>query len=336
MKSVLLKYLLIVVLILGSTVSIAQDNIADSTKKNSLKHIRWVSQFPSMEKRKNKKGLFSRLGEFIIGPKPVVLAKPMAIIAINPEDYYVLDQKRVSLAYIKEQKGKNLKPRSKLELPPSSLVGLCELPGKGFLVTDSRNNTIYFIFSDGKSASILNDSLKLNQPTGIAYLESKKEIWVLETKNHQISILNLQGEKVRTIGLRGVSAGEFNYPTHIWIDENEMVYIVDSMNFRIQIFDKDGKWVYMFGEAGDATGYFARPKGIATDSHGNIYVADALFHTIQIFNKAGQLLYNFGKQGREPGDFWMPTGIYIDKNDFIYVADSYNARVQVFQLINHE
>lgn len=335
-----LKYrlclLLIGLLTLNHISGLAQESInPDTVVQTEIEYIRWVSEFSSQDKKSNQKGLLGRVGEFVFGKKPAVLIKPIAIVANSPEKYWVIDQKSNTIALIEEQNGLTLKSKEGLEETFVSLVDICELPGKGLLISDSRLNQLFLASYDGKKIIALNDSLKLAQPTGIAYSKGKDEIWVLETKLHQIAILNTQGELLRTIGIRGNSAGEFNFPTHIWIDSKGLVYIVDSMNFRVQIFNPDGEFISMFGEVGDASGYFARPKGIATDSHGNIYVVDALFHTIQIFNREGQLLYSFGNQGHASGDFWLPLGIYIDSNDYIYVADSYNARVQVFQLINH-
>ncbi len=300
-------------------------------------YVRWVSEFPSTADKSVKKGLFSRLGEFILGRKPAVVTQPVAVFAHNPDKYWVLDQKPNSISLIEKQKGTTLKLKLEQEEEVfSSLVDICALQDGTIIFTDSRLNQVFKIANQGKKAILLNDSLHLQQPTGIAFLRTKEEIWVLETKLHRIAILNANGELIKTIGSRGYTKGKFNFPTHIWIDKNGLVYIVDSMNFRVQIFNSDGEWVSMFGQLGDASGYFARPKGIATDSHGNIYVVDGLFHTVQLFNIKGELLYSFGNQGRGKGDFWMPNGIYIDSNDYIYIADSYNSRIQIFQLINHE
>lgn len=310
-------------------------NSGDTLRHEELSRIRWVTMFPSDKKADQKKNLLGRVSEFIFGPKPVVIAKPMAIAANSPDDYFVLDQKTMAVVSVEEQKAKKLNPKTKLEFPPASIVDLCRIPGQGFWVTDSKTGRIYRVSEDGKQASVLNPDSVFNQPTGIAYHAPSKTVWVLETKAHRVLVLDLDGNRLKTIGVRGTRPGEFNYPTHIWIDDKGLVYIVDSMNYRVQILDENGGWLSMFGQVGDGTGSFARPKGVATDSHGNIYVVDALFHTVQIFNKEGRFLYNFGSQGREAGDFWMPNGIYIDSNDYIYVADTYNARVQVFQLINN-
>ncbi len=313
----------------------AQDTLSSNNQAANMSFVRWVSEFPSAQKEKTKKGLFERIGKFIFGKKPTMLVKPVAVLAHNPEMFWVVDQKTASLAIINQKKGSTLKLTSKTKDTFSSLVAICELPGKGLLITDSYLNKIFLVPTGGKEATVFNKSLSLQQPTGIAYAKATNEIWVLETKAHRIAVLNAKGELLKIIGGRGNAPGEFNFPTHIWIDHNGLVYIVDSMNFRVQIFTSEGKWVSMFGKAGDGAGYFARPKGIATDSHGNIYVADALFHTVQIFNPKGQLLYYFGNQGRDKGQFWMPLGIFIDDKDYIYVTDSFNSRVQVFQLINN-
>ncbi len=314
----------------------AQDTLASNNQAAEMSYVRWVSEFPSTQKGQTKKGLFERIGKFVFGKKPTVLIKPVAVLAHNPEMFWVVDQKKASLATINQKKGSTLKLTTKNnDAYNGSLVAICELPGKGLLITDSRLNKIFLVPTDSKEAIIFNNSLSLQQPTGIAYAKEKDEIWVLETKAHRIAVLNSKGELLKTIGSRGNAPGEFNFPTHIWIDRHGQVYIVDSMNFRVQIYNSEGQWVSMFGQAGDGSGYFARPKGIATDSYGNIYVADALFHTVQIFNKEGQLLYFFGNQGRDKGQFWMPLGIFIDDKDYIYVTDSFNSRVQVFQLINN-
>ena len=308
----------------------------DSSSNIERSYIQWIEEFPSGHDQKEKKGIFNRIGRFVFGKRPVTLTYPMAICAENPKNYYAIDQKVNSLILVEEKKAKLANTKQKEEFEFHSLVDLCEIPQKKILITDSRLNKVFEYDNKKKRIIELNESLVLQQPTGIAYSKQNDQIWVIETKAHRIAILNSDGELIKQIGIRGNAPGEFNFPTHIWIDKNGLVYIVDSMNFRVQIYDNEGNWLSMFGQAGDASGFFARPKGIATDSHGNIYIADALFHTVQIFNREGQFLYNFGAQGHNKGDFWMPNGIYIDSENFIYVADSYNSRVQIFQLVNHE
>ncbi|MEZ4999560.1 MAG: 6-bladed beta-propeller [Bacteroidales bacterium] len=214
-----------------------------------------------------------------------------------------------------------------------SIASICSMGNDTILFTDSSIGCIYLKVKSS-AYSELNDKLALNRPTGIAVSPVTGEIVVTETGSHRIVFLDRNGNLIRTIGNRGTSPGEFNYPTHIWIDEEGKIYIVDALNFRVQVFDYSGNFLMAFGEQGDATGYFARPKGIATDSRGNIYIADALFHTIQVFDNQGRFLHYFGEQGNSDEKFWMPSGISIDKNDFLYIADSYNSRLKVYKIVH--
>ncbi|WP_457618288.1 6-bladed beta-propeller [Lutibacter sp.] len=307
-----------------------------STEKNTIVEeysIKWVHQFPSVKKYNNpvpKNWLLTLL----LGKKNTYrVTKPMAIIATDSSTFSILDQGSNTIFNVKNEHFKIPKILRKNKNSFPSLIDFCRLPTNGILFTDSRLNKIYHMNEKQKILTIFNDSILLEQPTGIAYSEVSNEIWVVETKAHKISILNEKGNLIKTIGKRGTKLREFNFPTSIWIDKLGNAYVIDTMNFRVQVFDRNGKIISVFGEIGNATGYFARPKGIATDSHGNIYISDALFHTVQIFDISGNFLYQFGKQGRGQGEFWIPSGIYIDDKDFIYVADSYNSRIQIFQLI---
>jgi len=47
-------------------------------------------------------------------------------------------------------------------------------------------------------------------------------------------------EKAGSTGRNGSEAGEFNFPTHIWIDKTGRLSVTDAMNFRIQLFSPDG------------------------------------------------------------------------------------------------
>ena len=312
----------------------AQKNI-NEVKTIETFRAQWINQFP-LPKEQKKVSNKGWLTKFLFGKKNnLEITKPTDIIATNANSFFLLDQGagtifNIDITNNRQRISKTLK-KSKINF--SSLVNFCLLPTNEILFTDSRLNKIYKLNEEQKKLTVLVDSIQLNQPTGIAYSSTSKEIWVVETAAHRISVLNEHGKLIKTIGERGSGSGEFNFPTAIWIDKSGNAYVIDAMNFRIQIFNKDGKVISKFGEIGNASGYFARPKGIATDTFGNIYITDALFHVVQVFDISGNFLYQFGKQGRNKEQFWMPSGIYIDDENYIYVADSYNSRIQLFQLI---
>ena len=312
----------------------AQENVVSKdTPLPGEPYIQWIAQFPSA-KGENKGRFKEKFLSYVFGSdNKAALAKPVAVMASDSANFWILDQENGKMIRIREGVGDIPHIRKNSYGFFTSLVGISPYTTDKILFTDSYLNKIFVYAQNKKEMYVLNDTLPLDRPTGIFYYADKQEVWVVETNAHRISVLDENGRLLRRFGTRGTEPGEFNYPTSIWIDDFGKIFIVDAMNFRIQVFTHDGDMMSVFGKTGDATGYFARPKGIATDSGGNIYVADALFNTVQIFDLQGNFLYNFGNQGRGEGEFWMPTGIYIDENDYIYVADTYNSRVQVFRLV---
>jgi DNA-binding beta-propeller fold protein YncE len=316
--------------------TIAQNTTFIEAVSIDTNYIQWVGQFPGCNADTGKVRFFKKLNELLFGKKSPELTKPISLIAESPETFWVLDQGKRTVLSVHKNVGEIPHFFNKKNMDFPSLVGICEISHGEILFTDSYLNKIFHLSTDRKKLIAINDTLRLEKPTGIAYNKITNQIWVTDTDAHCILVLNEKGEIIKVIGKRGINPGEFNFPTFIWIDRFGIIYVVDAMNFRVQIFNKEGEFLSLFGEIGDATGYLSRPKGIATDSYGNIYLVDALFHAVQIFDKSGKFLYKFGGQGHENGQFWLPVGIYIDDKDFIYIADSYNSRIQIFKLINRD
>lgn len=294
--------------------------------------IEWIGQFSASGDLQKTPSLGQRVLDFILGEKETRLIKPVALLAAEPGQLWIADQGAHALAWVdpEKQRIKLLEASDREGLP--SPVGVCFGAGDEIFLSDSRRSRI-FLQQGSEALHLLNDTLTLQQPTGIAYDSYNKQIWVAETAAHRLAVLDRAGNRLRTVGRRGRAPGEFNFPTSLWIDRAGSVYVVDAMNFRVQIFASTGEVLAVFGESGDASGYFARPRGIATDTLGHIYVVDGLFHIVQVFDREGHFLTHFGKQGRGVGEFWLPAGIYIDPANRIYVADTYNGRIQMFRLV---
>ncbi|HSO86729.1 MAG TPA: 6-bladed beta-propeller [Draconibacterium sp.] len=294
--------------------------------KNNKKASETSELYPNQSKKKN---WFSNL---IFGKKPSTLIRPMTLLANTPDSLWIFDQGNGAIVKAVDGVGEITQFKNNKDVIFPSLVGSCFLSANNILFTDSKLNAVFIIDVKKNTFRILNDSLHLDKPTGIAYSIVNKEIWVVETNSHRIAVLNEKGEIIKYVGHRGNAPGEFNFPTFIWIDNLGIIYVIDTLNSRVQMFNSDGELIGIFGEAGDAFGSFARPKGIATDTYGHIYVADALFNNVQIFDKTGKLLSVFGTKGVGREELLMPVGLYIDNKNYIYLADSYNARIQIFKL----
>ncbi|MDX9994403.1 MAG: 6-bladed beta-propeller [Rhodocyclaceae bacterium] len=296
--------------------------------------IEFVRSFTSPADLGIEKGLFARFKEFLFGAADERLVRPMAVVAragiIHVADPGVRGVHRFDLA-----RGEYALIRAADDLPLPSPVGLALGPDGTVYATDSVLGKVFVIRPESGQAVPLVLSAPLRQPTGIAYDAGHGRLIVTDTAAHQIVLLSRDGREIRRVGRRGNGNGEFNYPTHLWLDGQGRLLVTDSLNFRIQTFDADGGFTGMFGRQGDGTGDTSRAKGVATDRYGHIYVTDALFHAVQIFDGAGRLLLPIGGQGHDYGEFWLPAGLFVDTadGDTIYVADSHNRRIQVMRYV---
>jgi DNA-binding beta-propeller fold protein YncE len=177
---------------------------------------------------------------------------------------------------------------------------------------------------------------RLERPSGISSWPAQGVIYVADTAAHTIQVFDQEGTFVGGIGRRGLGPGQFNFPTHLWVDRSGRLHVSDTLNYRIQIFAPDGTFLRMFGQQGDRPGNFAHPSGIGADSSGNIYVTDRQYENVQVFDAEGRILMAFGQEGTAPGEFWLPAGVAVDSRDRIYVADSFNKRIQIFGLLKEQ
>lgn len=212
-----------------------------------------------------------------------------------------------------------------------SPVGAVHL-GRLFYVADSGRGEVLVFDEKGRGELVITNELA--RPAGIAVLDD--HLLIVDSERHQVVCCGLRGEFIFKFGHRGMAPGEFNFPTHIAVDDRHQIYVTDSLNDRVQVFAADGRFVRAFGSAGDGPGHFTRPKGVAVDRAGHVYVVDAVFGNVQIFNDAGRLLLDFGRNGSAPGEFALPNAIAINAENEIYVADAYNHRLQVFRYTGKE
>jgi len=205
--------------------------------------------------------------------------------------------------------------------------------GDNIYVTDSFEGKIFSFDANGKFLRVIG-SVKgegyFKRATGIAVDSQAQRIYVTDTLRNQVWVLDMEGKIVQRIGAPGSKDGQFNFPTDLRLDGQDLL-VVDAMNFRVQVLDRSGKFEYAIGQLGDGAGSMFRPKGIGRDSEGHLYVVEGLSGLVEVFNRQGQLLYYFGQKGSGFGEFQLPAGLYIDRHDRVFVVDSLHRRIQVFQ-----
>ena len=137
-------------------------------------------------------------------------------------------------------------------------------------------------------------------------------------------------KSVLSFGEEGSSAGMFDLPWGVAVNELNEIAVTDSDNNRVQIFSSDGTYLRSFGSEGDEEGEFNNPTGIAYLNNGNIVVADSDNNRLQIFTGRGEYLTQIGGEGNLDHQFDRPCGVSVDSDGNIIVADFFNKLVKIF------
>jgi len=122
---------------------------------------------------------------------------------------------------------------------------------------------------------------KFNFPTNL-FIRGDK-LYVGDTGNFRVQILDLEGKFMKKIGQLGDRLGDLARPKGIGVDSDGHIYVVDAAFDNFQIFNEEGKLLLYIGEAGAGPGKFWLPAGMYIDERDRIYVADQYNNRVQVF-----------------------------------------------------
>ena len=285
------------------------------------------------EKDLAKPNFFDQLGTLITGRAMATLLRPHGVAVVEDEMLYVTDQERQAVAAMDLKSGKTkwiVKAGKTFLVSPVGVAVVNEL----LAVSDSALKEVYLFRADGKLEGALVKPGSFRRPTGLAFDAKRQLLYVVDTLANEVCVFSTpRFELIRRVGEQGIAPGQFNYPTHIFIDAGGRVYVTDSLNFRVQVFSPEGAYLFDIGKLGDASGHMAVPKGVGVDSYGHIYIVDSYFSTVQVFDQKGRFLLSIGGPGELTGQFQVPSGLAVDSKDRIYVCDTYNRRIQLLQYV---
>ena len=159
----------------------------------------------------------------------------------------------------------------------------------------------------------------LTTPYSIGF-NSNGEMIISEKLNHQVSVFNIEGQKIRIFGLRGVNPEQMMFPQGIAIDNMDNIYVTST--HKLQKFTAKGDLIKYVEEN------FNDPYGIALYGD-EVYVSDCNMHRIQVFDTDLNFIKRIGIYGKEKNKFNTPYDVKIDTDGNIYVAEWGNERVQV-------
>ena len=201
------------------------------------------------------------------------------------------------------------------------------------LVMERENNRIQKFTANGQFLTAVgtrgDGPLQFKYPCAIALNTYNNKVYVADTINHRIQVLNSDLTFSSTFGKYGSGKGQFDSPHGVSCDYSGKVYVADSWNNRIQVFTAEGKFVRMFGKYGDGRGELNSPTSTAI-ANDVLYVCEKTNHRISVFTLVGRLVTSFGGEWEGPGSFNYPYGLAVDNSGVVYVCDTRNNRIKLF------
>ncbi len=175
-------------------------------------------------------------------------------------------------------------------------------------------------------------ALEFYGPRSIAVNDGK--LYIIDTGNHRIQVVDVDGNYLDQVGGNGFGLGEFNEPVGLTIDTDGTVYVAEAWSNRVQSLSSELDPFYEWQvDAWDGVSLDNKPY-IASDGNNRIYLTDPEGHQVLIFNAIGEYLGKFGRFGSNLSQFDLPTGIATDTQNNVYVADANNHRILKFAPVN--
>ncbi|XAR49254.1 hypothetical protein NMG60_11032383, partial [Bertholletia excelsa] len=236
------------------------------------------------------------------------------------------------------------------------------------VVTDLDGNFVVQIGSTGEEG--LQDGnfeeATFNRPQGLAYDAKRNLLYVADTENHALRVIDFVNEVVRTLAGNGTKGSDYrgggkgtdqllNSPWDVCFEPiNEIVYIAMAGQHQIwehnitdgttRAFSGDGYERNLNGSSSTSTS-FAQPSGISLSSDLKVaYIADSESSSIRALDlKTGgsrllaggdpffaDNLFKFGDHDGAGPEVLLqhPLGVLCGKDGQIYIADSYNHKIK--------
>ena len=173
-----------------------------------------------------------------------------------------------------------------------------------------------------------NGPLQFYYPIGITVHPTTGQIFIADTGNHRIQVLNKDLTYSHSFGKQGSSPEQFKHPYDVTFDNEGYLYVVVINNHCIKKFTSTGQYISTFSSYGSNPGQINHPTSIIIDNN-LLYVSEWGNNRISIFDTNGCFIHCFGKRGSGEGEFDNLCGITVDSLGNLYVSDAGNNRLVV-------
>ncbi|KAK9067481.1 hypothetical protein SSX86_014811 [Deinandra increscens subsp. villosa] len=285
----------------------------------------------------------------------------------------LLDSTPVPLSLEKDNDPRLLK--SPLKFPGKLAI---DVYNKRLFISDSNHNRIVVTDLDGNFLVQVGssgeeglrdgnfDTAMFNRPQGLAYSATKNLLYVADTENHALRVIDFVNESVQTLAGNGTKGSDYkgggkgtnqllNSPWDVCFEPaNQTVYIAMAGQHQIWVhstldgvtraFSGDGYERNLNGSSSSTTS-FAQPSGLSLSPDvKEAYIADSESSSIRALNLQtggsrllvggdqvfSDNLFKFGDHDGIGSEVLLqhPLGVLCGKDGQIYVADSYNHKIK--------
>ncbi|CAF0857822.1 unnamed protein product [Adineta steineri] len=160
-----------------------------------------------------------------------------------------------------------------------------------------------------------------------------------EVRRWKMGEYNNEGIVVAGGNGKGNRLNQLNYPTFIFVDEDQSIYVSDRDNDRVMKWKKDakeGRIVAGGNGQGENLNQLYYPGGVIVDDLGQIYVTDYGNDRVMRWceeKDEGEIVVGGKGQGNQSNQLNSSIGLCFDDEKNLYVADYLNYRIQKFELI---
>lgn len=112
----------------------------------------------------------------------------------------------------------------------------------------------------------------------------EEEVWVADSNNRRLKILNLEGEPIRITPTQGLPRG-FDFITLGSGEDTPTTYaaVVDTLSHDVTFWTEEGERQITFGQRGVLEGEFAYPNDISVGQRNRMFITDSGNGRVQVW-----------------------------------------------------
>ncbi len=164
---------------------------------------------------------------------------------------------------------------------------------------------------------------------GRIFVGKDDRIYMIDTANQRVLVLNPDGAFLLAFGAHGIGRGKFLRPADLCLDSAGRIYVTDPGAERVQVFTSRGKFLYRLGRDIRRVQGIDLAVGIAVDRMNNVWMTDRARRNLFVEDQNGNRVFQY-PEGNGPGIFSFPVGLAFGTTDRLYVLEKGSGTIRVF------